>query len=388
LNERDKGIELMSAINSHFGRGTTATHYSGPRSSSNSAASRLDPEINFRLFATDKRAFFVAAEQHGTTVAAMLRGYVEALDTIQPRPGEEGVFGKSLNERAGEGIPQEGSLGSESVPNPRKESLHRQDSCNGIPLREKNEDEFSYQRRVEAYKRESGIYKGENPCNGIPFKGRGVHGITNKEGTNLDVHSAQGNSNLMYTDEEFWRLHQDEPRSMYMRILGQECTQLSIHQSETDTRSPSQNPLGSFILGWTEVKIIVADMHLDLFIKVLKKFHGRKFEHEEESGRFCPTFPPLAERRGELTETAYAKGIWLDFARGNITHRDLARLCPNLRMVAFNTFSSTKAQPCFHIFIPTSRSITSNEYQCLTNQIVQLLFRGSLLQRIKGRSEG
>jgi hypothetical protein len=118
----------------------------------------------------------------------------------------------------------------------------------------------------------------------------------------------------------------------------------------------------------------VANIGLALFIHSLKKLHGRIFEREEDSGLFCPaTFARLEEKCVDLTKVCYANGIWLEIGAGGVAHRDMARVFPNLRIIAFNGFHSTKAKPQVRVFIPTSRSITADEYECLTNQIVQLV---------------
>jgi hypothetical protein len=48
---------------------------------------RLDAEINFRLFAQDKQLLFAVEKREGTTVAAVLRGFVEVFVT-NPRWAE------------------------------------------------------------------------------------------------------------------------------------------------------------------------------------------------------------------------------------------------------------------------------------------------------------
>ena len=64
-----------------------------------------------------------------------------------------------------------------------------------------------------------------------------------------------------------------------------------------------------------------------------------------------------------LENVVYANGLWLDFDHGHITHKNLAGIFPKLRLIAFNTFSSTKAQPRFRVYIPTDRTVIVEEYR-------------------------
>jgi hypothetical protein len=74
-----------------------------------------------------------------------------------------------------------------------------------------------------------------------------------------------------------------------------------------------------------------------------------------------------------LDNVVYANGVWLDFEHGDLSHKDFATIFPCLRVVAFNSFSSTKARPRFRIYIPTTRKMTADEYEFITSQIVQVV---------------
>jgi hypothetical protein len=84
---------------------------------------------------------------------------------------------------------------------------------------------------------------------------------------------------------------------------------------------------------------------LELFIQFLKKLHRSSFEHEEEMGLFCPaTFALSEDGCLDPKKVAYANGIWLEIGAGGVAHQDMARMFPNLRIVALNGFGSTKAR--------------------------------------------
>ena len=114
--------------------------------------------------------------------------------------------------------------------------------------------------------------------------------------------------------------------------------------------------------------------NIDPFIKALHQLSKRKIDHKEQNALFSPAIfdPNLSSETSRcLKNVVYANGMWLDFEHGDMTHRDLANLFPHLRMVAFNSYSSTKKEPRFRVYIPTSRTLSAAEYKFIFEQIVQ-----------------
>ena len=56
---------------------------------------------------------------------------------------------------------------------------------------------------------------------------------------------------------------------------------------------------------------------------------------------FAPINPSESSRAER--DILYVNGIWLDFEDGHLTHRVFADMFPSLRIVAFNSYRSTKA---------------------------------------------
>lgn len=123
-------------------------------------------------------------------------------------------------------------------------------------------------------------------------------------------------------------------------------------------------------------------LHLDVaddaaFIALLRELHGRKLPSKEANFLFSPAhFDPdrtgMDTRRG-LANVRHVRGIWLDNDGGDLSPKEFARLLPTLRMVAWNTYSSTKETPRWRCFIPTKGAMTAEVYQAIIQQIMQVL---------------
>jgi hypothetical protein len=92
----------------------------------------------------------------------------------------------------------------------------------------------------------------------------------------------------------------------------------------------------------------------DTFIAGLEALHGRVVA-KEEAGLFSPAhFDPdktAGTGRG-LDNVTHLRGIWLDNDGGDLTHAAFAGLFPYLRVVVWNTASSTAENPRWRAFIP------------------------------------
>lgn len=117
----------------------------------------------------------------------------------------------------------------------------------------------------------------------------------------------------------------------------------------------------------------------DSFIQLLKDLHSRVIPSKHENLLFSPSsFDP--ERPGATTKRGkdnvrHARGIWLDNDGGDLTHAEFARLFPKLRMVIWNTYSSTKANPRWRCFIPMTAAVDGEVYRGLVRQIEQTLWQ-------------
>ncbi len=158
--------------------------------------------------------------------------------------------------------------------------------------------------------------------------------------------------------------------------LWESCNENPI--KEGNHSSVTQNVFGTIFdtLYATLPNCLVDDTDLESFIKALRDLNRTNFERKECCLLISPSvFDPSlsSETYRGLANVLYANGIWLDFEKGNLSHKDFASIFPQLRVVAFNSFSSTKKQPRFRIMIPTTRTVTKEEYKLLTTQILQAI---------------
>lgn len=115
----------------------------------------------------------------------------------------------------------------------------------------------------------------------------------------------------------------------------------------------------------------------DAFIAGLRDLHDRQVP-KEQAGLFGPAhFDP-----GKTTDTdrgldniTHLRGIWLDNDGGDLTHAAFADLFPYLRVVVWNTASSTAAAPRWRAFIPTSDAFSLDIQALIMTQFVKVLNR-------------
>ncbi|GJE43760.1 hypothetical protein [Methylobacterium soli] len=121
---------------------------------------------------------------------------------------------------------------------------------------------------------------------------------------------------------------------------------------------------------------VVPEMADDIFIAALKKAHKEKFLQKEDNHLICPAVFDLmlsgTTTRG-LANVLYANGVWIDVDAGDMNPKDLAAIFPQLRIVVFNSFSSTKAQPRYRVHIPTTRTVSAAEYGSIVDQFIQVV---------------
>jgi hypothetical protein len=115
----------------------------------------------------------------------------------------------------------------------------------------------------------------------------------------------------------------------------------------------------------------------DGFIALLADLHQRVVPSKDDNLLISPaTFDAdiagIDSKRG-LGNVTKARGLWLDFDDGDLTHVEFAEVFPALRFAAFNTYSSTAANNRWRAFIPTSRDMSADEYAGVVHQIERQL---------------
>ncbi|WP_336491342.1 hypothetical protein [Methylobacterium nigriterrae] len=121
---------------------------------------------------------------------------------------------------------------------------------------------------------------------------------------------------------------------------------------------------------------VVPEMSDDTFIAALKKVCKDKFLQKEGNYLISPAVfdSTLSETTSRgLDNVLYANGVWIDVDVGDMRHRDLAAIFPQLRIVAFNSFSSTRAEPRYRVYIPSRRTMSTEEYKSIVNQLIQVV---------------
>ncbi len=115
----------------------------------------------------------------------------------------------------------------------------------------------------------------------------------------------------------------------------------------------------------------------DSFIAFLRDLHGRVVA-KEDSGLFSPAhFDPTkaAETSRGLDNITHVRGIWFDNDGGDLTPDAFADLFPYLRVVVWNTSSSTAEKPRWRAFIPTTCAMSIDVHRLLMTQFETVLNR-------------
>jgi hypothetical protein len=113
----------------------------------------------------------------------------------------------------------------------------------------------------------------------------------------------------------------------------------------------------------------------DSFIDFLRELHDRVIA-KEDSGLFSPAhFDPTkaAETSRGLDNITHVRGIWFDNDGGDLTPDAFADLFPYLRVVVWNTSSSTTATPRWRAFIPTTCAMSMDVHKLLMEQFKKVL---------------
>ena len=115
----------------------------------------------------------------------------------------------------------------------------------------------------------------------------------------------------------------------------------------------------------------------DTFIAALRDLHARVVA-KDEAGVFSPAHfdtDKAAETGRGLDNVTHLRGIWLDNDGGDLSHAAFAALFPYLRIVVWNTASSTAAAPRWRAFIPTTCAMSLDVLALIMGQIERVLNR-------------
>lgn len=154
------------------------------------------------------------------------------------------------------------------------------------------------------------------------------------------------------------------------------CNEIPYKGCESD--SVTQQFHGSLFnnMKATDPYDVVSGIDVESFIKALKMTSTEVRVDKADNYLISPAMFDAdltdATRRG-IGNVVLAQGIWLDVDVGDMTHAAFAATFPHLRIVCFNSFSSTKKKPRYRLYIPTDRVMLAGEYQSLTKQIVQVI---------------
>jgi hypothetical protein len=115
----------------------------------------------------------------------------------------------------------------------------------------------------------------------------------------------------------------------------------------------------------------------DAFIAELARLH-QDVVAKEDAGLFAPACFDAArsdETARGLANVTYLRGIWLDNDGGDLTPDAFADLFPYLRVVVWNTASSTPEKPRWRAFIPTTCAMNVEVHKLIIAEIVLVLER-------------
>ena len=123
---------------------------------------------------------------------------------------------------------------------------------------------------------------------------------------------------------------------------------------------------------------------IEAFIDGLRWWHQFSNESKKANGLISPAIfdPSLSDetKRG-LANIRAVWGVWLDHDGGDLTHEEFARLFPRLRMVIFNSYSSTPEKPRWRVFIPTTIAMPIAAHSAIGEQIMRTLNRAGYWSR-------
>ena len=145
---------------------------------------------------------------------------------------------------------------------------------------------------------------------------------------------------------------------------------VSLHDSSTKISGTIFSSL------YQSAGTLVEGMNLDEFIEELKRCHNNVVETKTDNNLISPSVFDLG-----LSETTdrgrdnvvYATGIWLDNDGGDLTPEEFRKLFPDLKILFFNTYSSSPEKQKYRVVLTTTDSMSADEYSLITHFIIQHL---------------
>lgn len=115
----------------------------------------------------------------------------------------------------------------------------------------------------------------------------------------------------------------------------------------------------------------------DGFIQFLKDAHKCRLVSKDDHFLVCPSVFNLVPVEGtklrSRANVMFTRGIWFDNDGGGLTPDEFARLFPKIRMVIFNTFSSTSGCLRWRCFIPTNIAMTQEAHKLVMTQLLNII---------------
>lgn len=152
------------------------------------------------------------------------------------------------------------------------------------------------------------------------------------------------------------------------------CDEISLKEGDyvTARMSTSSTSGTAFVTIYDRRPLAYVDLtDDDTFIASLRDLHGRVVAKEAAGlispAHFVPT-KAAGTARG-LDNIAYVRGIWLDNDGGDLTPDAFAGLFPHLRVVVWNTASSTLEKPRWRAFIPTTCAMSVEVHRVIMAEI-------------------
>ncbi|MEI7601853.1 MAG: hypothetical protein WCJ41_21370, partial [Aestuariivirga sp.] len=165
------------------------------------------------------------------------------------------------------------------------------------------------------------------------------------------------------------RVEAHRVRKRYIRKIGRFCGTMLDGTASFGTAYASIRD--------TEPLLYLNAGNVEEFIALLRGSHARVVPSKEDNfllspAHFIADIPGCSTRRG-LANVQHVNGIWLDNDGGDLTPDGFAALFPQLRMVVWNTYSSTGDHPRWRCFIPTSTVMSVDDHARIIAQILMVL---------------
>ncbi|SFU42726.1 DEAD/DEAH box helicase [Methylobacterium sp. 174MFSha1.1] len=110
------------------------------------------------------------------------------------------------------------------------------------------------------------------------------------------------------------------------------------------------------------------------FVRDLRNRSRVRYESKEHNTLISPAyFDPhkAADTERGIENIVFVKGVWIDVDGGDMSPRDFSEMFPHIRMVCFNTYSSTGDDLRYRVYIPTDMAMTNDAYKMIFNNIVR-----------------